>query len=59
MLEESASYYSRKKKKRMSMIPTMMKEEMGLAIKGERERSGFGNEGVQERNVAIYTWVLW
>ena len=43
----------------MSSVPTMMKEEMGLAIKGERERSGFGNEGVQERNVAIYTWVLW
>ena len=42
----------------MSSVPTMMKEEMGLAIKGERERSGFGNEGKQERNVAIYIWVL-
>ena len=35
MLEESASYYKRGKKKRMSSVPTMMKEEMGLAIKGE------------------------
>ena len=43
----------------MSLIPTMMKEEMVLATKGERERSGFGNEGEQERNVAIYIWVLW
>ena len=25
----------KKKKKRMSSVPTMMKEEMGLAIKGE------------------------
>ena len=58
MLEESANYCKRERK-RTSLVPTMMKEEMALAINGRRDRSGFGNEGEQGRNVAVCIWVLW
>ena len=58
MLEESANYCKREKE-RTSLVPTMMKEEKGLAIKGRRKRRGFGNDGGLGRNVAVYIWVLW